>query len=79
MMIFYGLCGVLLGLGLTALGAAGGWMACRAWNARRVPPAKTTHDRNDRLAQEQAAFRQLQQYSVEQAYGLMGGRGEEAQ
>lgn len=72
---FFGLCGALLGLGLTALGAAGGWMAAQAMHRR---PRAETQRENKALAEEQRAFRQLQNYSAQQAYGLLEGmEGEE--
>ena len=67
---FIGLCGALLGLGLTALGAAAGWMAA---NALRKRPGPVERRENRAAAEEQRAFRQLQNYSAQQAYGLLEG------
>lgn len=58
--------GALTALGLLALGFWLGGRANRGGNAR--PPS---NGERERLSREQAAFRQLQNYSVERAYGLV--------
>ena len=57
---------------LLAAGAAAGWKACRLYmqhtrNTVRPP----SQERQRQLEQEQQAFRLLQNYSAERAYGLL--------
>ena len=65
-----GFCGALAALGLLALGALAGWQGRRVLKEQRgVPPVREKENR--RLQQEQQAFRQLQNYSAQRAYGLV--------
>lgn len=63
-----GAAGALAALGLLALGAWVGWQVGKARGPAHLPRRE---NERERLAQEQAAFRQLQNYSVERAYGLV--------
>ena len=70
----FGFLGAMTGLGLLGLGVVLGWLA-----RERLRPHKTALNRKtEDLSQEQEAFRQLQNYSAQQAYGLLdheeGGR-----
>jgi len=66
-----GALGAVLVLALFALGVLAGWKA----HARfaRVAPVKEPEDKElKRLAAQQEAFRKVQSYSVETAYGMTG-------
>ncbi len=64
--------GAVTVLGLLALGF---WLGSRA---SRGGAARLPGDRERaQLSREQAAFRQLQNYSVERAYGLLDDEGDE--
>ncbi len=58
--------GALTALGLLALGF---WLGSRTHKGGGTPPPSNRE--RERLSREQAAFRQLQNYSVERAYGLV--------
>jgi hypothetical protein len=66
-----GAAGAFVILGVFALGSLLGWKA----HARfaRVAPVKEPEDKElKRLAAQQEAFRKVQSYSVETAYGMTG-------
>ena len=70
MNMMWGLLGALIGLGLAALGGWAGWTAHRLLWAR-TPGGPAEARRDSRREEETAeAFRQLQNYSAQQAYGL---------
>lgn len=62
-----GAAGALTALGLLGLGAAGGWQARKIMERNRCMPRRGAGG----LAEEQKAFRQLQNYSAERAYGMV--------
>ena len=74
MTFLYGFLGALACVVLLAGGGAMGWMICRGVTRRSKPtlPQPEEQERK-RLVEEQKAFRQLQNYSTEQAYGMTGG------
>lgn len=68
----FGFLGALLCMGLIGTGAAIGWRAHRAFSR---PKAEKPEERErKRLIEEQEAFHQIQNYNVEQAYGLHKGQ-----
>lgn len=71
---FYGFFGALVCIGLAALAGLCGWMACAARQRKTAPGNSAIREDNRQLMQEQAAFRQLQNYSAERAYGLLDDR-----
>ena len=77
------LCGVLGGLmviGLAVVSAGVSWGVCtlclRLTRPRRQPPREPL-DPTAEICAEQQAFRQLQNYSAQQAYGLVDGEEDE--
>ena len=70
MTFLYGFLGGLAVVGLLALGALAGWKAHKAFaRPKAVNPEKKELDR---LAEQQKAFRELANYSMETAYGMGG-------
>ena len=71
MSLVYGFLGALLAMVLVAVGAVCGWLACKA--VTRPPKVEPPGERErQKLIEQQKAFRSLQNYSVEQAYGMGG-------
>ena len=70
MEILMGAAGAVLALSCFGAGAALGWKSAEKL---RIPPAvKPLEDREaQRLREGQEAFRSLQNYSAEQAYGML--------
>lgn len=69
--ILYGFFGAILSISLVAIGGAAGWLihaSVLKHTKPTVPPVAEQERR--RLKEEQAAFKQLQAYSAEQAYGI---------
>ena len=66
--------GALVFTAVLAVGAVSGWMICGAVTRRRKPDLPQPEERERRrLEEEQKAFRQMQNYSVERAYGMTEG------
>lgn len=66
--------GALAFTALLATGVALGWMACKTVARHSKPDLPQPEERErKRLEEEQKAFRHLQNYSTEQAYGMVGG------
>ena len=76
MSFIYGFLGALFLMLLLTAGVVVGWFGHRAFvrHSRPVLPDPGEKERQ-RLMEEQKAFRQLQNYSVERAYGMTGGDG----
>ena len=71
MTFLFGFLGGLAVVGLLALGALVGWRAHKAFS--RPKAAAPEKEELDRLKAQQAAFRELSNYSMETAYGMRGG------
>lgn len=70
----YGFLGALVCLALLAGGGAVGWNIRKAVARHSKPDLPQPEERErKRLEEEQKAFRHLQNYSTEQAYGMVGG------
>lgn len=70
MEILMGAAGAVLALSCFGVGAALGWKS--AEKLRTPPAAKPLEEQEARLLREgQEAFRSLQNYSAEQAYGML--------
>ena len=68
----FGLLGALLALGLLAGGGVIGWKARGFYTSLTAPKAqKPEEEERRRLIEQQQAFRQLQNYSAERAYGMV--------
>ena len=65
MYFFMGFCGALACLVMFGAGFVAGWSACRFTRRRKAPKDPRPYD----ARAEQDAFRRLQNYSVEDAYG----------
>lgn len=70
--VIYGALGVLLVLGLIALGFFMGWKARVLWvqHTHRAVAAELTEQEKRDLKAEQKAFDGLMNYNVETAYGM---------
>lgn len=69
-----GFAGALAFAAVLAMGAVSGWMVCGAVTRHSKPDLPQPEERErKRLEEEQKAFRHLQNYSTEQAYGMVGG------
>lgn len=68
MAFLIGALGAVLAVGLFALGAFAGWKAHGRFSRARVDPAPEQELRE--LKAQQEAFRELQNYSAETAYGI---------
>ena len=74
MSIIYGALGALFVIALFASGAFVGWKACRHfYRAKAESPAEAELRQ---LAEEQEAFRQMQNYNADVAYGIYAAREE---
>lgn len=74
MTFLYGFLGALVCLTLLAGGGVIGWNICKVVTRRSKPDLPQPEERErKRLVEEQKAFRHLQNYSTEQAYGMVGG------
>ena len=70
----YGFLGALVCLALLAGGGVIGWNIRKAVTRHSKPDLPQPEERErKRLEEEQKAFRHLQNYSTEQAYGMVGG------
>ena len=68
----YGFLGALMALFLYAAGAAAGWLAHRLYVKSKAPFVERPGEQERRrLMEEQQAFRLLQNYSAERAYGQL--------
>ena len=68
----YGFLGALVALLLFSAGAVIGWAARRFYAKNRAPSVESPGEQERRrLVEEQQAFRLLQNYSVERAYGQL--------
>lgn len=66
-----GFCGALACLGVFGLGVAVGWNVClRVRNSADALPAPQGASGGQAVRDEQEAFRRLQNYSAEDAYGM---------
>ncbi len=73
MSILMGFFGALLAVGLLAAGGACGWLAHRAVQRHTRPVLPQVEEQERRkLMEQQKAFHLLQNYTVEQAYGMGG-------
>lgn len=69
--ILLGFVGALVLIGLLAAGGALGWIAHKTFIEHTTPAAEPlTEKERKKMVEEQQAFRQMQSYSVEQAYGM---------
>lgn len=69
--VLYGFFGAILGISLLAIGGAAGWLAHTSVLKHTKPAAPPVEEQERRrLKEEQTAFKQLQAYSAEQAYGI---------
>ena len=69
-----GAVGAVLVMGVFALGVFAGWKAHGRF--AHVEPVKSASEQElKELAEQQEAFRQLQNYSAETAYGITGREG----
>jgi hypothetical protein len=74
--MIYGFLGALLAMALVVAGAVCGWLVCKAVIKHTKPELENPGEKErQRLIEQQQAFRQMQNYSVEQAYGMTGGDG----
>ena len=70
----YGFMGALACLVLLVVGGVTGWLVCKAVTRHSKPDLpKPEEQERKRLVEEQKAFRQMQNYSTERAYGMLGG------
>lgn len=68
----YGFLGALMALLLFSAGAVAGWGAHQFYTKNRAPSVETPGEQERRrLMEEQQAFRLLQNYSAERAYGQL--------
>ena len=69
--ILLGFVGALVLLALLFAGAAAGWFAHKTFMKHTTPAAEPLSEKErKKLVDEQNAFRQMQNYSTEQAYGM---------
>lgn len=69
--ILLGFVGALVLIGLLAAGGLLGWIAHKTFIEHTTPAAEPlTEKERKKMVEEQQAFRQMQSYSVEQAYGM---------
>lgn len=72
MYFLIGILGALLVAALLALGGAAGWLAHREWAGRAMPQSPPPGERElERMREQQQAFRCMQNYSAERAYGML--------
>ena len=76
--VLYGAAGMLVVLGLLALGGALGWRAHRVWqeHTRTAAAQEATEEERRQLAESQRAFEGMLHYNTEQAYGMHRGLAE---
>lgn len=69
--ILLGFVGALVLIGLLAAGGLLGWFAHKTFMEHTTPAAEPlTEKERKKMVEEQQAFRQMQSYSAEQAYGM---------